>query len=466
MGAPSPEPLTFAQADRLNLKPFCERLEKYLLVDFDYADGSLVTALNAGFGCGKTTFLEMWKTDLLARRDSSTAAEAFTAPMPVMLNAWESDYCGDPLVAILAGLDNAVKQWTGSDKPAENKVTKLREAIQDASWCAADLANGFAAKLTGMNAKEALKLKDEKKAAKNPPPPNFIALFNQRQESLHKLQESLVEAFAGDSPKVIVFVDELDRCRPDYAVSYLETIKHVFNVKGMIFLLAVDLHHLEVSAKSLFGNDLNFDEYFRKFCHRRFDLPKPVHAPMQKLLEEYIVKYTAITRKRSSIFNPDPKFSIDAAHLALAFEMTPRQLQEAFRIFGHVMSTQDEQYEKTTLTTWIMGTIFLCYLRAAHYEFYQQIRRGRLVHEELWSKWLFRIERLNAKRWIQIYLTGIPAESISSEELNTYLRDRGYISDDQYSDGFLLGFYPLWGALSNPFATLCRKIEDAECLIK
>jgi hypothetical protein len=66
MPAPSPEPLTFAKADRLSLKPFCEKLEQYLLVDADYAEGSLVTALNAGFGCGKTTFLEMWKNDLLS----------------------------------------------------------------------------------------------------------------------------------------------------------------------------------------------------------------------------------------------------------------------------------------------------------------------------------------------------------------------------------------------------------------
>ncbi|GAI99518.1 unnamed protein product, partial [marine sediment metagenome] len=28
-------------------------------------------------------------------------------------------------------------------------------------------------------------------------------------------------------PNILIFVDEIDRCRPDYAISYLETIKHV-----------------------------------------------------------------------------------------------------------------------------------------------------------------------------------------------------------------------------------------------
>lgn len=434
-------------------------------MDADYADGSLVTALNAGFGCGKTTFLEMWKTDLLARRDSSTGAEAFTAPMPVMLNAWESDYCGDPLVAILAGLDTAVKQWTGSDKPAENKVTKLREAIQDASWCAADLANGFAAKLTGMNAKEALKLKDEKKAAKNPPPPNFIALFNQRQEALHKLQESLAETFAGDSPKVIVFVDELDRCRPDYAVSYLETIKHVFNVKGMIFLLAVDLHHLEVSAKSLFGNDLNFDEYFRKFCHRRFDLPKPVHAPMQKLLEEYITKYVAIADKRNSLFKTDPYSIRYSAELAAGLQMTPRQIQEAFRTLGHLISTQDIAKIGLISTPWFMATILLCYLRSVKQDIYQMIHQGKAVHEELCTDLLRQMGREDAKYWIQLYLTGIASECIPSGIVSSYLQRIGYLTAGEQVSTFLSSVAGDWGHAKNPLGHISQKIENAEYLV-
>jgi len=35
--------------------------------------------------------------------------------------------------------------------------------------------------------------------------------------------------------KVIIIVDELDRCRPDYAIRVLEIIKHLFDVNGYIF---------------------------------------------------------------------------------------------------------------------------------------------------------------------------------------------------------------------------------------
>jgi len=222
------EPLTFAQADRLDLDPFCKRLEKYLLVDADYAEGSLVTALNAGFGCGKTTFLEMWKNDLLARRNSSTAAEAFTAPMPVMLNAWESDYCGDPLVAILAGLLKALDDWKGKDSPPTSEKTALRKSANKIAWCAAALTNDLVAKATGMNAAKALEFAEKQTAPQ--PIPDFICLFEDRKTALHELKTQMEKTFAGDSPKVIVFVDELDRCRPDYAVSYLHLTNNAENI--------------------------------------------------------------------------------------------------------------------------------------------------------------------------------------------------------------------------------------------
>ena len=73
------------------------------------------------------------------------------------------------------------------------------------------------------------------------------------RRALQKLRDTLREVFGGDSPKAFLFVDELDRCRPDYAINYLETIKHVFDVHGLVFVLAVDYEQLECSAKALFG---------------------------------------------------------------------------------------------------------------------------------------------------------------------------------------------------------------------
>src|SRR6185369_6813478 len=92
-------PITFEEYDKLGLKPFSQKLEKFLMVEHDFVEGSLVVSLDAPFGAGKTTFLSMWKSDLEKRRETEG-----TVPKTVMINAWESDYCGDPLLSIVNGL--------------------------------------------------------------------------------------------------------------------------------------------------------------------------------------------------------------------------------------------------------------------------------------------------------------------------------------------------------------------------
>ena len=71
----------------------------------------------------------------------------------------------------------------------------------------------------------------KKKKQQRQQKPDFLKMFEERTDAYDRLKEALKEAFGGDSPKAFIFVDELDRCRPDYAISYLETIKHVFDIQ-------------------------------------------------------------------------------------------------------------------------------------------------------------------------------------------------------------------------------------------
>ena len=203
--------ISFEKTDRLDLKQFCERLENYLLVEHDYVEGGLVVALNAGFGAGKTTFVRMWENDLRSRREKGEFV-----PMPLVLNAWESDYGGDPLLAILANLIEAIGEWDGGDK--EDEKSALKEAAKNMAWFALGLGNGVAAKFTGVDAVKAGDFAEGKKTARKSKRPDFIELYHQRADALKILKEKLAGTFGGESPKIFVFIDELDRCRPDYAV--------------------------------------------------------------------------------------------------------------------------------------------------------------------------------------------------------------------------------------------------------
>ena len=86
---------------------------------------------------------------------------------------------------------------------------------------------------------------------------------------------------------MVFFIDELDRCRPDYAVDFLERIKHFFCVDNIIFIISVDKRHLAESVKGHYGSaDINTDEYLRRFFDIEYELP----TPEIKAFCEYIFK--------------------------------------------------------------------------------------------------------------------------------------------------------------------------------
>lgn len=450
------EKITFEDDDCFALEQFSKRLESFIGVEHDYVEESLVLSLNAGFGCGKTTFIDMWRSSLLDRR-----ADGQFVPMPIILNAWESDHCGDPLLAILAGLVAAVEQWKGAD--ALDKHT-FKEAAKDVGWFATGLASEFAAKWTGLNLVKAGDLAEKKKGEWTQKNPDFIELYQQRMAALMALKIQLAAAFVGVTPKVLVFVDELDRCRPDYAVSFLETIKHVFDVEGMVFIFAVDYAHLSGSAKALYGSELKFDDYFRKFFHRSFNLPNIDETACQKLAERFVEKYLRVEGKRSSIMELDRYRVEQIVKFVVGLRMPPRQIQEAFGILGHTLSTEDQS--KIGKLYWCIGagTILLTILWTAAKEVYEGIGKASMSHEDVGH---FLIEKLGPKEadwWFRVYLTGFSEIYNNDSEINaeTVLRNLKLVVGEYDLAKGLSEFLHGWGMNSFGIKEIHRKIETAE----
>ena len=82
-------------------------------------------------------------------------------------------------------------------------------------------------------------------------------------------------ATANQGCPLVVVIDELDRCRPSYAVELLEVAKHLFRVDHVVFVLTVNRSELAHSIRSLYGNDFDGDGYLRRFFDIAFQLPAP-----------------------------------------------------------------------------------------------------------------------------------------------------------------------------------------------
>ena len=387
--------------DKLGLQPFAERLEKFLLVERDFVEGSLVVSLGAPFGFGKTTFLRMWKADLEKRM-----AESPHTSRPILLNAWESDYCGDPLLAIVTGLIRALEPRAGDTDTTA--VAKLREAAKNVGWFALALGNSLVASTTGIDALAAKEFTEGQQAASKPEKPNFVALYEGRVEALAHLKRTLSEVFNGGKVPAIVMVDELDRCRPDYAISYLETINHVFDIPGLIFVLAVDYDHLANSARALFGPKLKFEEYYRKFVQRVINMPVPDKSAQLSLARAYAEEYLVKEGKRRSLFSNQSYAAESVADLVGAFRLTPRQVQEVFRIVGHTLARDPKHESEGDLSLYIgLGVILMATLRVGEPELFESIARYEPTsHHALARRLIALLGAKKGRRWAAIYFGG------------------------------------------------------------
>ena len=173
----------------------------------------------------------------------------------------------------------------------------------------------------------------------------------------------------------------MDRCRPDYAIAYLETIKHIFDIKGAVFLLAADRQQLENSAKMAFGQDLDFEEYYRKFIHREITLPKITDAGYEKLAHKYVTFYTEREEKRYCYVKFDDNQINNISKLIGSLKLTPRQIQEVFRILGHILSTSKDNAGRLVLVFRI-NSIIMSVFKVGNPEIFHTLGSQELKHDK------------------------------------------------------------------------------------
>ena len=77
----------------------------------------------------------------------------------------------------------------------------------------------------------------------------------------------------GQYEKLVIFIDELDRCRPSFAVELLEIIKHYFNNDKVIFVLSTNLSEFQYCIKQYYGDGFNGWKYLDRFIDLRLTVP-------------------------------------------------------------------------------------------------------------------------------------------------------------------------------------------------
>lgn len=315
-------------ADQLDREKYAKFLTTFLakqgyddVRDSDQKKRNYVLNLNAEWGAGKSYFLKRWAHDL---------KEHYPV---VYIDAWKQDYSDDPLMTVISSMMKQLRTQAGND--ADKTIFKVsRKFVGLLKAAAPTLARGIATKYLGVDPLKIMEMADDKAIGKNIDSDgksidmglvaekmveHLISEHDSKSKAIDSLKlnvEQWVEAVIGKdnttkSYPAFIFIDELDRCRPSYAVEMLEAIKHIFNIPGVVFVVATDTEQLQHAVKAIYGEGFNAKQYLGRFFNSRYTFKAPsyeklinVHCDVCKLSDEYL-------RKKEIITFPD---SLDQVH--------------------------------------------------------------------------------------------------------------------------------------------------------
>ncbi len=218
-------------------------------------DEELVVALDAAWGEGKSTFVKMWCGYLRAEG----------IPF-IVFDAFANDFIVDPFVALTGSL--AKRAGELNNEVARSLVDKAVPVMKILG--AVTLRAGIKVATAGFvdgTALEGVGLGDEMADASEKMLREALQASANSHATIEGFRAELSELSAKLSPeKPLIFIlDELDRCKPSFALALLECIKHFFSVEGVKFLLVVNREQLEESVRHEYGAGVDASRYLQKY---------------------------------------------------------------------------------------------------------------------------------------------------------------------------------------------------------
>ncbi len=325
--------------DSMGRQPYIKLLTTHLT----YGDPPQVISLNGDWGSGKTVFVKMWKEYL--------ASQGFVA---LYFNAWDYDFSDDPLAPFLFEMHKQIGEavpllaQTQLDIFLEISKNILKSTpsnlIKKMTLDAVDLEKAYQSCID----QQLLCFKDHEKKIED-----FKGMLNKLAETIQTQvrkgnesqattnQLSQDEEPLGKNYPVFVFVDELDRCKPTFAIRLLERIKHLFTVDGFVFVLSVARKQLEQSIKAVYGSDFDADWYLRRFFDYEYSLPREEGRLLQAWVKDAFSKLP-----HRAMFHRDLHNGLASNFMVLSkiFNADARTQRQILRQFFFLLTPFDELF--------------------------------------------------------------------------------------------------------------------------
>lgn len=313
-------------------------------------EDSFVMTVSAPYGGGKTFFVKMWQ-NYLKKQNGHT----------LYYNAWENDFSINPLASFIScfseldDVDPKLKDKVKAVITAAQKITLTKipeicvrllgalckkylgieaQELYDTAKISAEFVDEAEKEIGKLSAKAKTMIADEKELR------DAITDFKKKLKELIASFERTNNRISG---KLVIFIDDLDRCRPDYAITFLEYIKHLFSIPNCNFVLSVDKDQLISTIEKVYGSK-NAEGFLSKIIDFDFNLPSP--GSVREFIELAIKK---LNWESDNIFS-SPYQDIDMKEIfILMFEPLVKLLSLTMRDIEHVLQDLNIIYRSIEL---------------------------------------------------------------------------------------------------------------------
>ena len=280
---------TFDTQDEFNRRPIAKNIIRLLTSPIDLSP----MVIDGGWGTGKTEFCQKLIRLMQQQRRNY---------QPVYIDAFRSDHSGEPLLALLAEIIKTCTPEDTDGQPSEKRKNITRKIAKAAGFGIKTVAKAAASHLLkqstddlaeglqqimndGQDADSLAETVTDAAAtiASHTIDATVEALLKEQIEAEKNLEtlKACLKELAAEKP-IILFIDELDRCRPDYAVDMLEVIKHVFDVENVKVVLVTNTKQLRAAINHRYGMEVDAQKYLDKFLKYSFALPDKIVARFEE----------------------------------------------------------------------------------------------------------------------------------------------------------------------------------------
>ena len=397
--------------DKFSRKQLAEKLTDYL----SRLNDGAVLAIDAPWGEGKTWFGKNWEKQL---KDDDYKT--------IYIDAFEQDYIDDTFML----LASEFTELLNDEEDNKTKVQLVEKASQVAKVTLSmgtKIGINLATRLFlgQVNMTEEIEKAVEEAGNKSADiTSNWIKDkfndYSQDKQTIQAFKKELSEYAVKQEKPVIIFVDELDRCKPDFAVSLIERIKHFFDVPNIVFVLLLNREQLEKAVKGVYGSETDASTYLGKFVNFFFSLPharQNNHNSERKLsqfIEQTMQKYKFQRENQHDGFINYIKFWVPR------FNMSLRDIEKAVALYAFAYPTGELTYLLT----------YLIVLKIKKPTLYSQLQQGKIQAHKDAKKYIeylmnedTRKESGESERVLPFYLEWHEAHINGFKEIGEHLQN-------------------------------------------